>query len=358
MLWPDYLESAERDLLTAAPEQLDHITGHAALLLAACGAPAECDRLIRHWQRTTERPASALATDAVTARAWAMLLSTRERRPDWAAALVPLDLDDAARAHREHLRRGQPPLPGGGSAGAGVISGIAAMLGDDPAPDPLRALAAEAEDLAAAGATQRARVLIEHWAHKASSQARPDLSMLAGCRHLAPLLAADALAAPLGVTDEWAAECTGRLIAAVRARSPAERPEGDWPDLLARIIDLRTCADERAGTPPPATEDDILAAERRLATRLPTDYRRFLLCSDGLGADVVFPRLLRAAELTRAPGGEIALSEQDAEYATIVLVPGARGWRVAERDAVLGTTVHPSFRALLEHHLALLESGR
>jgi hypothetical protein len=48
---------------------------------------------------------------------------------------------------------------------------------------------------------------------------------------------------------------------------------------------------------PPATEDDVLAAERRIGVRLPPSYRNFLLASDGLSAEVFAVDLLPAKKI-------------------------------------------------------------
>ncbi|WP_326569497.1 SMI1/KNR4 family protein [Amycolatopsis rhabdoformis] len=323
-----YLEAAVRDVLTGDEPTLDRRVGHAALLLATTGTgagPAEdADRLVTHWRAVTGRPVTQLADDAVRARAWAMLFEARGDRPQWADELVPLDLDAEERAHQAFLARRVSDLDGvfDGSPVAGVVSALAPGR-----PDRVRTALAEG-DLAA-------------WAELTASHAAPDVATLAATRGLTARLVAGA--DPLGLGPDWPGRCAAALIAALRERYPT-RP-GSWAELVAAI------ARERGQTaPPPATEEAIASAERRLATRLPEGYREFLRTADGLPADVVFPRLLPAGEL-RADGDVVIVSEP-----AVVLLT-ATGHAV-EVDLAWGSTAHPTFRALLEHHLGLLEASR
>ncbi|WP_372673060.1 SMI1/KNR4 family protein [Amycolatopsis kentuckyensis] len=354
----DYLEGAVRDVLTAPEARVDDQVGHAALLLAVAGALDEADRLVEQWLARTERPVTALAPDPVRARAWAMLFEARGGRPGWAAGLPPLDLDAEERAHAVSLRRPVSDL-------AGVLPpGLVAEVVEQVAParpDRVRTALAEGD--------------LELWASLAGP--RPDVATLAATRALAPALVAGA--DPLGLR-EWAPACAGALIAALHERYPPEL--GSWPDLIAEIMRLRgadpgetparparpgplagtaeprlppgeTSAEPRPGPllrgrttlPPPASEAAIRSAELRLGVELPPDHREFLRTCDGLPADVVFPRLLGTADL-RAENGVVVLSEP----AVLLLSAG----HVVEVDPVLGTTVHPSFRAALVRHAALL----
>ncbi|NBH03056.1 SMI1/KNR4 family protein, partial [Amycolatopsis sp. SID8362] len=108
----EYLETAVRDVLTAAEPGVDDQVGYAALLLAVTGALDEADRLVTQWLARTERPVTALAAGPVRARAWAMLFEARGRRPDWAEGLPPLDLDLEERLHTASLRRPVSDLDG------------------------------------------------------------------------------------------------------------------------------------------------------------------------------------------------------------------------------------------------------
>ncbi|MGW5724187.1 SMI1/KNR4 family protein [Amycolatopsis sp. NPDC003865] len=333
----DYLEAAVRDVLTAPEGRVDDQVGYAALLLAVAGAFDEADRLVTQWLARTERPVTALATDPVRARAWAMLFEARGGRPDWAGGLPPLDLDAQERAHAVSLRRPVSDL-------AGVLPpGLVAEVVEQVAPsrpDRVRTALAEGD--------------LELWASLAGPH--PDVATLAATRALAPALVAGA--DPLGLRD-WAPACAGALIAALHERYPPEL--GSWPDLIAEIMRLRAVGEPlprgaaeprpapllrgRSPLPPPASEAAIRSAELRLGTELPEDLREFLRTCDGLPADVVFPRLLGTAEL-RADGGVVVL----AEPAVLLLSAG----HVVEVDPVLGTTVHPSFRAALVQHATLL----
>lgn len=114
----------------------------------------------------------------------------------------------------------------------------------------------------------------------------------------------------------------------------------------------RSCGYAVSKLPAPASESDVTAAETRLGTTLPADYREFLRTADGLPADVVFPRLLPAREL-RADGPVVIVSEP----AVVLLTATGGQWHTVEVDVVFGSTAHPSFRALLEHHLRLLEAA-
>ncbi|NBH05870.1 SMI1/KNR4 family protein, partial [Amycolatopsis sp. SID8362] len=129
------------------------------------------------------------------------------------------------------------------------------------------------------------------------------------------------------------------LVAALHERYPPDL--GGWPELIAEIRRLRG----GSPAPPPASEAAIRSAELRLGVVLPPDHREFLRTCDGLPADVVFPRLLGTADL-RAENGVVIL----ADPAVLLLSAG----HVVEVDPVLGTTVHPTFRAALVKHATLL----
>ncbi|WP_216208480.1 SMI1/KNR4 family protein [Amycolatopsis aidingensis] len=357
MTWAagDYLEAAVRDLLTAADARVDATVGHAALLLACLGSPEAADRLARRWQEATERPATALAEGPVAARAWAMLFAARGGRPDWAGALPPLDLDAEEVAHRAHLTRRESPIPpgllGDGAPGR-ILSGLAAQLEQGGQADPLRVLAAEAQDRARA-AEQGVTESLAHWADRAALLPRPPVELLAGCRHLAPLLLGGALRTAFGLAPGWAGDCADQLTAALGTRYRSAAGPRDWSGLVERIMELRAM-----GPPPaPATAEQVAGAERLLGVELPADYRQFLRTSNGLPAHEVFPRLLGVAELSRRGSGHVLVSEPGA-YGVVLLARGESGWRAVEWDRELGATVHPSFRALLTEHLRLLtETG-
>jgi hypothetical protein len=312
----EYLETAVRDVLTATEPALDAQVGYAALLLATAGALDEADRLVTQWQARTERPVGALAADPVRARAWAMLFEARGTRPEWAAGLPPLDLDAEERAHTAALRRPVSDLDGVLPPGllAEVVQHVAPAR-----PDRVRTALAEAD--------------LARWAELAGP--RPDVATLAATHALAPALVAGA--DPLGLGD-GAGACAGALVAALHERYPPDL--GTWPELIAEIVRLR------GGTaPPPAPEAAIRSAELRLGVELPADHREFLRTCDGLPPDVVFPRLLGTADL-RAAGGVVVLAEP-----AVLLLSASH---VVEVDPVLGTTVHSSFRAVLERHATLL----
>lgn len=310
-----YAEVAAREVLTAPDTGVHTVVGHAALVLACVGEVGESDRLVRHWKSRTERSVSRLIAGPVPARAWEMLFHARGGRPEWAEELVPLDLDAEEQAHREYLAR---------SAG------------------PLCALAAEADSRARDGDIAGAEEAVTEWAERARKSVRPDLAMLAACRHLAPLLVQGALATP----PDWAAEYAGLLIAALQERYQPARETYSWPELIDEIMRLRGMV---GAVPPPTTQAGIADAERRLGQTLPEEYCRFLLTCDGLPADVVFPRLLGTAEI-EATGPGIRISEPDS-----CLLHAETG-AVVESDPLFGRTVHPGIRALLEEHRRLLEA--
>ncbi|ANN19115.1 hypothetical protein SD37_28155 [Amycolatopsis orientalis] len=318
-----YLEGAIRDVLSGDEATLDDRIGHAALLFATSGAMAEADRLITHWHALTERPVTALVPGAVQARAWAMLFEAQGTRPDWAAALTPLDLDAEERAHDTYLARRVSDLDG---LLAGSPFGEAVSHLGPSRPDRLREAVARGD--------------LDAWAEIASRQGRPDVAVLAGSRRLAPRLVAGA--DPLGLGD-WPGLCAGSLVAALYERYPPDT--GSWREVVAGILRLRG----GGSAPPAASARNVDAAEARLGLRLPSDYREFLLTCDGLPADVVFPRLLGTAEL-RAEGGVVVISDP----AVVLLTAASEQWRTVEIDPALGTTVHPTFRALMERHLLLL----
>ncbi|WP_116051090.1 SMI1/KNR4 family protein [Amycolatopsis palatopharyngis] len=359
--WPaeEYLEALTRDVLTAEHALAGAAVGHAALLLAATGSTAESDRLVGRWCALTEQPAAdLLATDALRARAWAMLIEGRDTPPDWARSLTPLDLDAAEQEHRAHLVKGESGFPGellGDSTAAMVISGVAETLDTRRPPHPLRALAAEADSLATAGDERGAVAAVGRWAERASGTARPDVALLAGSRSLVPLLRSGVLADALGLPSDWGTGCAGALVAALGERFQPDPPAANWTELIDRVLRAR---EARAPAPPPADPAHLERVERMLGAGLPSDYRDFLLTSDGLPSDVVFPRLLGAAELVAAPGGAVTVSDPASGYSVITLVPTGPGWRAVERDEVLGTSVHSGFRALLLEHLRLLEESR
>ncbi|WP_020671439.1 SMI1/KNR4 family protein [Amycolatopsis nigrescens] len=348
----EYLEPAVRDVLTAGEDRVDATACHAALLLASSGFAGQADRLVSRWLELTGHPVTALTADPVHARAWAMWQEARGVRPEWAEALTPLDLDAEEAAHRKYLNRREPAVPAGllgDSDAARIVSGLAGQLDGGTPPDPLRVAAAEAESLARQG--KDPADALNRWAEQAVRRPRPEVAALLACRHLAPLLTAGAN--PLGLSAEQAGRCTGDLIAALRRRYPATE-RLDWPDLLHRILELRggghLC--------PPADEGRLRAVQRRLGERLPEDYLAFLRTSDGLPPDVVFPRLLGAGELRATETGVLVLSEarDTGEAPVITLTKAGTRWLTVEWDAALGSTVHPTFRHLLERHLALLGS--
>ncbi|RSD22989.1 SMI1/KNR4 family protein [Amycolatopsis eburnea] len=313
----DYLERAVRDVLTAPEAGLDDQIGYAALLLAVAGAFDEADRLVTQWLARTERPVTALAADPVRARAWAMLFEARGGRPDWAEGLPPLDLDAEERTHTASLRRPVSDLDGVLPPGpvAEVVKHVAPAR-----PDRVRTALLDGD--------------LARWASLAGPH--PDVATLAATRALAPALVAGA--DPLGLRD-WAPAGAGALVAALHERYPPDL--GGWPELIAEIQRLRG----GSTAPPPASEAAIRSAELRLGVELPPDHREFLRTCDGLPADVVFPRLLGTAGL-RAENGVVIL----ADPAVLLLSAG----HVVEVDPVLGTTVHPSFRAALVKHATLL----
>ncbi|MGW4484486.1 SMI1/KNR4 family protein [Amycolatopsis sp. NPDC004368] len=319
-----YLEAAIRDVLTADEPALDRRVGHAALLLATAGAGTAADRLVAHWRAVTDRPVTQLADDAVRARAWAMLFEARGVRPQWADALAPLDLDAEETAHQAFLTR--------------KVSDLDGVLDGSPVADVVAALAPGRPDRVRAALTEGD---LERWAELTENHPAPDVATLAATRALAPRLVAGA--DPLGLGPEWPDQCAGALIAALRERYPTHADS--WPELIAAIMLER---DQTA--PPAASEAEVAAAERRLGTALPADYRKFLLTANGLPDDVTFPRLLPAHEL-RADSGVVIVSDP----AFVLLT--ATGHAV-EVDLAFGSTAHPSFRALLEHHLGLLEASR
>ncbi|PKV90868.1 SMI1/KNR4 family protein SUKH-1 [Amycolatopsis echigonensis] len=322
----DYLETAVRDVLTGDEATADRRIGHAALLLATAGASDAADRLVTQWHAVTGRPASVLADNAVRARAWAMLFEARGDRPQWADALVPLDLDAEEQAHHALLARRTSDLDGlfDGSPIAGAVSALAPER-----PDPVR------EALAAGD--------LDAWAALVENHPDPDVATLAATRPLAARLAAGA--DPLGLGTEWPDQCAGALIAALRERHPTG--PGSLPELVAAILRLRG-----QQAPAPASPEDLAETEHRLGFRLPGDYREFLTIADGLPADVVFPRLLPAREL-RADGTVVIISDP----ATVLLAHTGDSWRTVEVDLAFGSTAHDSFRALLEHHHRLLEAS-
>ncbi|MEU8639727.1 SMI1/KNR4 family protein [Amycolatopsis sp. NPDC048633] len=313
----EYLETAVRDVLTAADPGLDDQVGYAALLLAVTGALDEADRLAGQWLARTERPVTSLAAGPVRARAWAMLSEARGGRPDWAEGLLPLDLDTEERAHTEFLRKPVSDLDGVLPPGpiAEVVKHVAPAR-----PDRVRTALADGD--------------LTRWASLAGQ--RPDVATLAATRALAPALVAGA--DPLGLRD-WAGSCAGALVAALHERYPPDL--GTWPELIAEILRLRG----GPSAPPPASEAAIRSAELRLGVELPEDHREFLRTCDGLPADVVFPRLLGTADL-RAENGVVVLAEP-----AVLLLSASH---VVEVDPVLGSTVHPSFRAALGRHATLL----
>ncbi|MGC7099784.1 SMI1/KNR4 family protein [Amycolatopsis lurida] len=334
------------EVLTAGEPQVDRAVGDTALLLAGSGFPGEADRLVRTWLSVTERPATALVATPVHARAWAMLFEARGERPSWAGALLPLDLDAEEAAHRTYLSRPVSSLPTGllGDLGDSlpgrIVSGLAEHL-EQSDPDPTKTALLRAEDLARDGDHDAARAALADWA-----ALRPSMPAALACRHLAPLLVAGA--DPLGLGEEHATALAAELIAALRTRYAADTASLDWPALVERILELR----EATGRAPASTRD-ITAAEARLGRELPPDYRDFLRTTDGLPADVAFPRLLSAAELI-AHGGVVPVSERGESM--ILLSPVSSGWVVVQTDPLLGTSTYRTFRELMEEHLRLLES--
>lgn len=354
-----YLDARVHEVLTAGDAVVDAVVGEVALLLACVGALEQADRLCGHWRAVTERPVAALMPDAPSARAFRVLLRARRDRPTWAAELEPGDPVADDRAQRAYLGGTGPALaiPGISGDTAAVVEGVAGHLIDAGGRrDPRRILAAEAAGAAASGDIARAVEALCEWA--AQSGARPRTAMVAGSAELTTLLLGGALAAPWGIEPDWPVWCSGELAAALHARYRVRHPHASsmsWQQLIERIVAARSAEDLPAEPlPAPATAHTIDEAEKRLGVRLSDDLRAFLSTCDGLPADVIFPRLLSAAELHRGPAGSIVLSERTAQGFLAVLPSG----RVLEWDPVLGESVHPGVRALVEHHLRLLEQSR
>ncbi|MQA61194.1 MAG: SMI1/KNR4 family protein [Actinophytocola sp.] len=359
----DYVESRVTDVLTAPDATVDSVIAEAALLITCNGEAAEADRLCEQWLAVTERPAAALVADPLIARGFAVFFVARQVTPAWAAGVPPLDLAAEQRAHRRYLARPDPTVPAGlfGDSPAGrLLAPIAERMEDDAPADPSKRLAAEAEDAATEGDRALVDELLTQWAARAGSL--PRVAMLAGCERLAPLLLDGALTGPLGLEPGWPQRCAGELIAALRLRYPATgepRTATSWRELIEQILSARATADLPPAQPPAgASAAAIAAAEDRLRLRLPDDYRDFLAVSDGLPADVVFPRLLAATELESGPRGAVVISERTSHgFITLVPTDGARSWHVVEWDNVLGATVHEDFRVLLLNHLSLLDTS-
>ncbi|SFQ37460.1 hypothetical protein SAMN05421810_106345 [Amycolatopsis arida] len=378
-----YPDSVTQDVLTGGDARVDAAVGHAALLLAAAGFAAESDRVVERWVAATGRPAAGL-TDAA-ARAWAVLLAARGTRPTWAEGLPLADAEP--RGPHPSTRAGSReagPWPSGFRDGSSpdaddvadtapaaapdddvvgrLVAGLARQLGHDPpgtTRDPSEGLVDEVERRAEAGDADGAVAAIERWARRAAFH--PDVARLAARPALAGLLRAGALGRALDISADWARDCADQVTAALRVRFPAPVP-CSWTELVERILRLRG---EPGPPPAPVPADRLATVERELGVRLPADYRAFLRTCDGLPADVVFPRLLGAAELvqvnasrTHSPApGRLVVSDPAGEFAVITLAWGRDGWRAEEHDHVLGTTAHPCFRALLEEHLRLLEDS-
>ncbi|MCU1687615.1 MAG: hypothetical protein JWQ81_8354 [Amycolatopsis sp.] len=337
----EYLESAVRDVLTAADTHVDDVVGYAALLLASAGAVKESDGLVSTWHSLTERPVGLLAADGVRARAFAMLFDARGAVPSWAAPLIPLDLDAEERAHARYLRTRDSVVPPGllgDSATAKIVSALAENLDGMSRTDRIRLAAADVEVLGAPA--------LPAWAELARNSFRPDVASLTACRSVAPLLVAGA--DPLDLGEEWLRRCVGDLLAALRTRYPVTAKLSGMSQLVDAIIQRRGCS-----KPAPASATALAEAEQRLGAALPDDYREFLLTCDGLLADDVFPRLLSCGELSPAEKGVVVISERTA-HGVILLTPVGLGWRTVEWDPDLGTTTHRTFRHLLDEHLRLL----
>ncbi|MDV6012726.1 hypothetical protein [Haloechinothrix sp. LS1_15] len=403
---PDgYVELVVGTALTASRAQLAATVTHTGLLLSCCGFEAASDQVIDTWWRATGGQVGELHTDAVSTRALTVQLANRTDRPGWARELPPPDLDAVERDHQRYLARERADVAEGaegavadgdrderaGDDVAGALAGlardIAAAEGGITPADPLRAAAREADEAARGGDGAATDAALRRWCELARQRTWPPVAMLGACRSLAPMLRDGALAGSLGVDHDWAQRCAGELQAAIRQRYPRDEIDRSggrgMRELLEEILAMRGHPDlPAAPLPAPAPPAAVSAAERRLRLQLPPDYREFLLTSDGLPADVAFPRMLGAAELRpRAERGVVPVSEPAPLTAALVLlvditlaaggtgardVPaeirrvasGASGWRAIEYDPELGSTVYASFRELLEGHLHLLRRSR
>lgn len=370
-----YIELAVSDVLTAEGTTVTTTMAHAALLLAGTGFVDESDRLIDAWQAGTGLTVDDLLGQAVTRRALTMMLDARSDIPAWAQALRPADRDAQEAAHRAYLDRRQSRTGEGelenllGPAAAEALTEAATDLGGPRAHtepvDPLRQVALAAEQAAQAGDHRGARAELHRWARKVRGIARPPVAMLCGCRHLAPLLLSGVLADPLGVDQGWARRCAGDVLAAFARRYPSARrdragkgagesgDEGSLRGLIDAVLSARDHPELPAATPSRgASPAQLYAAALRIGMELPADYLEFLAIADGLPGDVVFPRLLGADELAASSEPGLVVISAPGQAGTVIVL--LQLGQAVETDPVLGSTVHPSFRGLLQSHLELL----
>jgi len=402
-----HLETLVSDALSGSDEQVARIVSDTALLLACTGFPAESDRLAVAWAAHHTVPLPDVARHGLSHRAWAMLWNARDRRPDWAGAVPPLDIDAEERAHSKRLERDRPPpgdretaevagigmvRPGGTESGGGAsIPALEALerlvSGAEPSGGRSRDSSAllAAELAAAGGRPDRALELLDSITADAVESGRlPDLRAMASCRNIAVLLVRGALADRLGVDADWGRRCAGELRAVLDTRSGGRPGSADtgprelgWAELVDAVLAARSGPDlPVAAAPPAATAEQVRVCEARLGVRLPPDHREFLLTADGLPGDITFPELLGTGSLTTlstvsipddldvgpirraVPAGaveRVVRVSAPTGAAVLLLVPGtADGWQAWEFDPALGYTVHPTFRRLLESHLHLL----
>lgn len=355
-----YLDARVHEILTAGESVVDAVVGEVALLLVAVGAGTEADRLCARWASATERPAGGLMPDAVSVRAFRAVLASSARRPDWARDLPGAGLEGAPgrtaddQAQRRHLDSAVPLVPDEAAGAAGPVLGALAGHLDPLRPDARRVLVARAAEAMAAGDREGAVAALRAWA--ARSGPRPKAATVVATRPMLALLGEGVLADALGIERDWPARCVGDLVAALHTRTAARASGRDalpWPELIDRIMAARagdgTLPTEPA--PGPADPAAVHAAEVRVGFALPADYRRFLLTCDGLPADVVFPRLLGAAELRSAEPGSTRISAASPHGVFALLASG----EVVEHDPLYGRSTWPGVRALLEHHLRLVE---
>jgi hypothetical protein len=323
-----------RTVQSGKEEEMYRVVTDSALYLATAGHLEEANALLLAlWKHELPHDPNTWLAD----QAFEVLWGVAGTRPDY-VPFASIPLDDLEKEHRhylggDHYAYPMPPLqwqdlPGKHAFRQAQIwfpfvekdpdtLGLlekALQQCEELAPYEFASATVMAAELAAkAGDEALATRMARWWAEKYHQYyLNYNFPLLAGSRHLAPILLEGILAQALKITKAESQAFVAELTAAVDKRVAEGRSlvYGNWPwkKLLRRLSKAALAEDAgmfsahqiqagwigREG----GAKAAITAAERRLGLTLPEDYKQFLRISNGLPAfPLLTPELLPVEEI-------------------------------------------------------------